>query len=145
MNRQTDIDVIINGKQYTVSGYESEEYMQRVASYINNKNAEFKKLDAFKYMDNDRKNVLMQLNIADDYFKLKQQMKERDTDNDAKNEEIYDLKHEIISLQTKLEELEKKLEQAKTDHFEEEKKVIRLETELEEVRKNLKKESDSRN
>ena len=31
MNKQTDTDVVINGKKYTLSGYESNDYMQKVA------------------------------------------------------------------------------------------------------------------
>ena len=34
---KTDTEVIIGGKVFTLSGYESEEYLQKVASYINNK------------------------------------------------------------------------------------------------------------
>ena len=36
MALKSDTEVIIGGKVYTISGYESEEYMQKVASYINN-------------------------------------------------------------------------------------------------------------
>ena len=32
--------VVIGGKIFTLGGYESEEYFQKVASYINNKMAE---------------------------------------------------------------------------------------------------------
>ena len=35
------IKVLIGGKVMTMSGYESEEYMQRVASYINSKIEEY--------------------------------------------------------------------------------------------------------
>lgn len=136
MNRQTNIDVIINGKQYTLSGYESEEYMQKVASYINAKCAEFKKQESYKSLDADMRSVLLQLNIADDYFKLKQQMQDKESDSDSKSNEIFELKHEIISLQTRLDTLTRELEQARAERYEEEKKNIRLETELEEVRKN---------
>ena len=34
--------VVIGGKIFTLGGYESEEYFQKVASYINNKMAEAK-------------------------------------------------------------------------------------------------------
>lgn len=37
MASKTDTEVIIGGKVFTLSGYESEEYLQKVASYINNK------------------------------------------------------------------------------------------------------------
>lgn len=130
MNRQVDVDVVINGKKYTLSGYEGSEYLQKVANYLNAKYDEFKQQSSYRYMDNDMKNVLMNLNIADDYFKLKDQMKDHESDSNVKSNEIFDLKHEIIALQTKLEAMEKELEKVKNDRYEEEKKNIRLETEL---------------
>ena len=74
MSTKTDTEVIIAGKVFTLSGYESEEYLQRVASYINNKIAEYNKVDSFKRQSLDTQNVLLQLNIADDYFKAKKQI-----------------------------------------------------------------------
>lgn len=138
MNKQTSTEVIINGKLYTLSGYESGEYMQRVASYINEKYAEFKNQPSYRLLDADMKNVLMHLNIADDYFKLKDQMRNKENDSDVKSNEIFELKHEIISLQTKLDAMAKELERAKQERYEEEKKNIRLETELEGIRKGMK-------
>lgn len=71
MSVKTDTEVIIGGKVFTLSGYESEEYLQRVASYINNKTAEYNKVESFKRQPVDTQSVLLQLNIADDYFKAK--------------------------------------------------------------------------
>ena len=45
MAGQNNTEVIIDGKVYTLSGYESQEYLQKVATYINDKIAEFKMLD----------------------------------------------------------------------------------------------------
>ena len=39
MSSKTDTEVIVGGKVFTLSGYESEEYLQKVASYINNKHS----------------------------------------------------------------------------------------------------------
>ena len=139
MNKQTEVQVIIGGRQITLSGYESGEYLQRVASYINQKQELFSNQESYRYLDSDLKGVLMKLNIADDYFKLKKQMEEETESNDAKSEEIFHLKHDLISLQTKLEAVEKELSKLKTEKLEEEKKNIRLEAELSECRKNLKK------
>ena len=75
MKKFNDIEVIINDKRYTLSGYESEEYLQRVASYINNKHNEFRNKDAYKFLDSDLKNILIQINIADDYHKEKKSSK----------------------------------------------------------------------
>ena len=58
MKTRTDIEVIIDNKRYTLCGYESEEYLQKVASYINGKYAELKKQDnAYRLMDAEMKNV----------------------------------------------------------------------------------------
>lgn len=42
MSAKNNTQVIIAGKIYTLSGYESEEYLQRVASYLNGKISEFR-------------------------------------------------------------------------------------------------------
>lgn len=131
MNKMNDIEVIINNKRYNLRGYESEEYLQRVASYINNKHAEFKKQDFYRMLDSEMKSILMEINIADDYFKVRNQIKELETESDLKGNEIYNLKHELISAQTKLEAGEREIEALKKELNEAQKKIIRLETELE--------------
>ena len=135
MNKYHDIEVIINNKRYTLSGYESEEYLQKIASYINSKHVEFRNKDAYKFLDSDLKNILMQINIADDYYKIKFQMNETETENEAKSNEIFNLKHEIISAQTKLEAAQKEVEELKKELYEAQKKIVRLETELTETEK----------
>ena len=130
MNKMNDIEVIINNKRYTLRGYESEEYLQKVASYINNKHAEFKKQDFYKMLDSETKNVLLEINIADDYFKIKNQVKEIELENNNKSTEIYDLKHEIIAAHTQIESMNMELEHLKYELNEAQKKIIRLETEL---------------
>ena len=74
MSARTDTEVIIGGKVLTVSGNESVEYLQKVASYINNKVNEYAKLDSYKRQSVEKQNMLVQLNIADDYFKAKKQI-----------------------------------------------------------------------
>ena len=100
---KTDTEVIIGGKVFTLSGYESEEYLQKVASYINNKVNEYSKLDNFRRQPIDTQGVLLQLNIADDYFKAKKQISDLEEELQVKENELYDLKHELISTQMKLE------------------------------------------
>ncbi|MCR5430052.1 MAG: cell division protein ZapA, partial [Eubacterium sp.] len=43
MSSKNYIDVVIDGKIYNIGGFESEAYLQKVASYINNMILEFKK------------------------------------------------------------------------------------------------------
>ena len=130
MSTKTDTEVIIAGKVFTLSGYESEEYLQKVASYINNKIAEYSKVDSFKRQSLDTQNVLMQLNIADDYFKAKKQISDLEEELQAKENELYNLKHELISAQMKLESTEEQVKALQKAQNEDAKEIVRLETEL---------------
>ncbi len=130
MSAKTDTEVIIGGKVFTLSGYESEEYLQKVASYINNKVAEYNKTDQFRRQPVDIQNVLLQLNIADDYFKAKKQISMLEEDIESKEKEIYDLKHELIAAQMKMESTEKNMKGLQKELNENAKKIVRMETEL---------------
>ena len=135
MSAKTDTEVIIGGKVFTLSGYESEEYLQKVASYINNKVNEYGKVDSFRKQPLDTQNVLLQLNIADDYFKAKQQISMLEEELKAKDTEIYDLKHELIASQIKLENTEKNYRTLQKEANENSKKMVRLETEVAKMQK----------
>lgn len=130
MSAKTDTEVVIGGKMFTLSGYESEEYLQKVASYINNKITEYSKVDSFRRQAPDTQGILLQLNIADDYFKAKKQIELLEQDLKAKDNELYDLKHELIATQIKLDNTAKSLKEANETLNENSKQIIRLETEL---------------
>lgn len=136
MSAKNDTEVIIGGKVFTISGYESEEYLQKVASYINNKYIEYQKIDSFHRLPIETQNVLLHLNIADDYFKAKNQIELIEQEVKDKENELYDLKHELIATQIKLENMEKSLKAAQEEINRNAKDMVRLETELKESRKN---------
>lgn len=127
---KTDTEVIIDGKVFTLSGYESEGYLQKVASYINNKISEYNRLDNFRKQPADTRSVLLQLNIADDYFKAKKQITALEEEIQAKDKDLYDLKHELISTQMKLESMEEELRSLQKTQNENAKEIVRLETAL---------------
>lgn len=135
---KTDTEVIIGGKVFTLSGHESEEYLQKVASYINNKINEYNKMEGFKRQPIDTQNVLIQINMADDYFKAKNQIDLLEQDLKAKENELYDLKHELIATQIKLENTTKSLKEAQDKNAENVKNIVRLETELKEHKREYK-------
>ena len=107
MSTKTNADVLIGGKIYTLSGYESENYLQKVANYINNKINEFNEMEQFRRFPMDMKATLVELNIADDYFKAKEQAERLEQDLKDRDKEIYELKHELISAQIKEESSDK--------------------------------------
>ena len=132
MSSKNKTEVLIAGKIFTLSGYESEEYLQKVATYINNKIAEFKKLEGYNHQTKENKSILLELNIADDYFKAKKQVEMVEEELSEKDKELYDLKHELINAQIQLENQEKDLEASRKENTELQKEVVRLQTERDE-------------
>lgn len=63
--------VVIDGKIITLGGYESEEYFQKVAAYMNNKISELSQMPGYSRQAMETKHTLLSLNITDDYFKAK--------------------------------------------------------------------------
>ena len=104
--------VIIGGKIITLGGYESEEYFQKVASYINKKMDELSGVPGYSRQPMETKHTLLSLNITDDYFKAKKQAEIFEQDLQQKDQEMYDLKHELISLRMQIEEAQKNEQEA---------------------------------
>jgi cell division protein ZapA len=105
MSSKNTATVVIGGKVIRLTGYESEEYLQRVASYLNHKNSELEEIKGWKRITSDMKSQLLALNIADDYFKAKRQAELLDEDLQNKDREIYDLKQQIVELSMTLDDL----------------------------------------
>jgi len=124
MDKKHDIEVIIQNKRYTLCGYESEEYLQKIASYINGLYTEYKSKDFYRHLEADMKNILLQINIADDYFKAKKKIDDLKAMNDQKNEELFDIKHEVIAAQTELAEAKEEIERLKKELDEANKRLL---------------------
>lgn len=133
MSSKSSAEVIIGGKMYTLSGYEGEEYLQRVAAYINNKINEFNDMEEIRRFPTDMKAVLVELNIADDFFKAKDKVEKLEQDLEIKEKEIYDLKHELISEQIKTETNEKAIKELEIQNKELLLQKTKLEAALEEA------------
>lgn len=129
MAQKNDIKVVINNKVYTLSGQESEDYLQNVATYINGKIAECQSSEAYRRFNAEYQNVLLALNIADDYFKAKDQVNQMPTEDDDKDKQIYDLRHEVIEVQIKYESAQKMIEEYKEKISELQRQIIKLEAE----------------
>ena len=129
MAQKNDIPVIINGTVYTLSGYESEEYLQSIAMYINNKITECKSSEHYRKLNAEYQGVLLALNIADDYFKRKKQAEESNKVEDEKDKQLYDLRHEVIETRIKQESALKLVEEYKEQVNALQRKIIQLEAE----------------
>ena len=127
--------VLIGGKIITLSGYESEEYLQKVANYMNNKMTELGQIPGYSRQAQETRHTLLSLNIADDYFKAKRQAEMVEEELEAKDREMYDLKHDLINGQVELERLQKDGEEKTVEISSLQAKIEELEQELDELLK----------
>lgn len=127
MSSKNDLKVLIGSKVYTLSGYESEEYLQKIALYINNKLNELGQMPEYKRMSTDMQKILLELNIADDYHKARKRIEELEADIDEKDKAEYDLKHELISAQVQIEKSAGQIEGLKKEILQLQRQVATLE------------------
>ena len=123
-------EVLIGGKVITLAGYEGEEYLQKVATYLNHKMTECRNSDGFCRQNASMQNTLLSLNVADDYFKAKKLGDALERDIEMKDKEMYDIKHDLISIQIKLENAEKIIENLRDENNDLQKEQIKLEMEI---------------
>ncbi|HIS79840.1 MAG TPA: cell division protein ZapA [Candidatus Scatomonas merdavium] len=135
MAAKNTIKVLIDGKIVTLSGYESEEYLQRVASYLNNKITELSMLPGYNRQSPDTRSTLLALNIADDYFKAKDQADAMEDDMESKDREAYDVKHDLIAAQIQIDKMKQEFEQMQKERDSLKLQVEKLNTELEDLLK----------
>lgn len=108
MDKKNYAEVLIDGNIYTLGGSEEQEYLQKVAAYINQKIGILKAQPGFTRQNKDYQEVMIYLNLADDYFKTLIEAKMLKAQKDELEKEVYSLKHELIGVQMQLDaQLEK--------------------------------------
>ena len=106
-----------------------------MSTYLNHKIEECSSSEGYRKQNSETRSVLLALNIADDYFKARKQGASLETDIEAKDKDMYDLKHELISVQIKLENAEKAMDRLKEENKELQMKIVELETEMKNKKK----------
>ena len=120
-------EVVIAGRILKITGYESAEYLHQIASYINDKIAAFQDMEGYRRQPSDQKQIMIYMNLADDYFKSRRQAEKQKAELEKKDKEMYSLKHDLIESQLARENLEKstreKVEQLEVSSKEEIKRL----------------------
>lgn len=109
MAEKNTIKVMIDGKSFSIGGYESTEYLEHVAFYINNKINEMKELPGYSRQSPEMRSILLALNVADDYYKAKTRADALEEDIESKDGEWYSVKQDLVNAQVRIHELERKL------------------------------------
>ena len=133
MDSKNYTQVLIDGKIYTLGGSEDEGYLQRAASYVNEKNNTLRKIPGFSKQSVEYQTVMAELNMADDYFKALEHSQDLEHQRDELERETYSLKHELVSTQMKLEVVLRDLEDRQRELEELTREKHRLERKLREA------------
>jgi len=129
-NKKNVIEVVIGGKSFKLSGDQPGANLQRVADYLNRINAEYEQTEGYSKLPYDQRGLLVQLNIADDYFKALDKAAATQKNTQGKDKEIYDIKHELVTCQMKVESLTKALVETQKELKLSKEKITQLERRL---------------
>jgi len=128
LENKNKIEVRILGKDYVVKGLESDEYIQRVALYIDKKMNEVSRTD--HRLHTVMVAVLTAINVADDYFKSIDSFKELQEELKGKTD---DLEKTKVGLKEALEEISTLREKLTEQQFE----LVKTKTELKDLLTNF--------
>ena len=122
MGSKNKVEVRIRGKDYTIVGVESEEYIQRIALYVDKKME--KVLASNTKLSTSMAAVLTAINVADEYFKETQQSKALAEQINAYNQELEDATKQLNQYKDENQILKDIIQELKIE-------LARKETELE--------------
>ena len=107
MAMKNAVEVVVDGRVYKISGYESQEYLHQIAVYINEKMTECHNTENYRKQSSDQRQLMLSMNLADDYFKAKNQAEKLTAELEKKERELYSVRHDLIEAQLELENLKK--------------------------------------
>ena len=126
MAKKNTADVLIGGKVYTISGYESTAYLQKVAAYLNEIEEQVSGMEGYRRLSSEEKQLLKNMNLADAYFKASDAIDQLEKEIEQKDKEIYGLKHDLIDAEMDKEKLQKQIRDLEARLKDEEKRQNRL-------------------
>ena len=126
MAKKNTADVLIGGKVYTISGYESTAYLQKVAAYLNEIEEQVSGMEGYRRLSSEEKQLLKNMNLADAYFKASDARDQLEKEIEQKDKEIYGLKRDLIDAEMDKEKLQKQIRDLEARLKDEEKRQNRL-------------------
>lgn len=130
MDKKNCFNLTLAGKSYTLCGNESNEYLKKVGSYIENKYNVYSEELSFRTQPMDMQHIMMQLNIADDYFKCREKLSVYMRKLEEQALEVEKLQSSLVAMQVKYENLESSTKLIEKKYQEAKTKISRLESQL---------------
>lgn len=123
MPSKTKVKVYIHGTEYTIVGVETEQYIRKVASYVD------KKMNKVNSLNNSLSTsmiaVLTAINVADDYFKCQEDLEQLKKKVSRHSQLLAQTSSELEKQKKENDELKSIIQQLKLD-------LVRKEMELNE-------------
>ena len=126
MAKKNTADVLIGGKVYTISGYESTAYLQKVAAYLNEIEEQVSGMEGYRRLSSEEKKLLKNMSLADAYLKANEARDQLEKEIEQKDKEIYGLKHDMIDAEMDKEKLQNQIRDLEARLKDEEKRQNRL-------------------
>ena len=111
MAKKNTAEVLINGKIYTISGYESTAYLQKVAVYLNEMEDKVSQMEGYRRLGSEEKQLLKNMNLADEYFKAYDAKEQLEKELENREKETYSLKHDLIDARMEKDNLMKRIQE----------------------------------
>lgn len=100
-------DVIIEDKVYKISTDQDASYVRELAEYINEKMELLHRQSAYSKQANAFRQIILLMNMADDYCRMKQQAEEATKKYEQQEAEFYNMKREMVNMQMTIASLKK--------------------------------------
>ncbi len=123
MAKKNTAEVLINGKIYTISGYESTAYLQKVAVYLNEMEDKVSQMEGYRRLGSEEKQLLKNMNLADEYFKAYDAKEQLEKELENREKEIYSLKHDLIDARMEKDNLMKRIQELESELQDEKKQL----------------------
>ncbi|MCL2708779.1 MAG: cell division protein ZapA [Defluviitaleaceae bacterium] len=115
MGELNKVEVVIGGEIITLMSGEREEYMQKLARYIDRKLDEIRSMNSSASINERTRTLFIALNIADDFFKTQEKLTRLESDHAKFVTELGLMQEENFLLADKIHELQDKLNMTRQD------------------------------
>lgn len=110
-DKKVKVTVNIMGNEYTMIGYDSEEHIQSIAMYVDKKMRELHKKNGM--LNNLMVAILTSLNVADEYFKLQQELEVIKKEAKKPGKELEDSRYQLRKAKEEISRLNGEAEDLK--------------------------------
>jgi protein subunit release factor A len=94
---------------YKISTDQDASYVRELAEYINEKMELLHRQSAYSKQANAFRQIILLMNMADDYCRMKQQAEEATRKYEQQEAEFYNMKREMVNMQMTIASLKKQL------------------------------------